>query len=147
MKEILFRGKTKEGEWVYGSYINSVVKSGVFGYITGNNIVEPKRVINKTVGQFTGLTDKNGNKVFEGDIVNVCYTEKREFCGVNFNNKFDMIEQIVYADISACYMLKMDNEGIPMYRPLHNFDTPVKIKDIEVIGNIHDNPELLEVEE
>ena len=122
MREILFRGKTEKGEWIYGSYINSVVRAGAFGYIAGNNIVKPIRVIRNTVGQFTGLTDKNGKKIFEGDIVRVdkdgdifeiMYCERGYFCANN-DAWWEFIDEL---------------------------------GKIEVIGNIHDNPELLEVQE
>lgn len=148
MREILFRGKTKDGEWVYGFYHNetSIESPASERKITRHHIYTQdfdKFVIHETVGQFSGLFDKNGKKLFEGDIVKVVYAEKRTYLGVKYDDEIELIEQVFYAEKNACFMLRLDNDGIPLYRPLHDFDTPIKIKEIEVIGNIHDNADLL----
>lgn len=131
MREILFRGKTKNGEWVYGSFINSVVKGSSFGYIAGNNVVEPVQVMRETVGQYTGLTDKNGEKIFEGDIVYIKFHEPTS----KVTGK-KPIYTIVFE--KGCFSLFRKTNRIIV------FDLRVWYKECEVIGNIHDNPELLE---
>lgn len=138
MREILFRGRISKNEWVYGLPIEGeplmgggketciVTKPGLSYYdgvlMTYDECVE---VDPDTVGQFTGLTDKNGTKIFEGDIVRYGDTIHRVvFEQRNGTAYFGL----VYA---AC-------ETLP-------FGHYQDLKQIEVIGNIHDNPELLEV--
>lgn len=154
-RTILFRGKRIDnGEWVCGfltcmNYIDVFTQKVCYdgqeelNYCT----VEHCQVDKNTVGQFTGLCDKNGNKIFEGDIVKVTYTEQRQYQGVSYQDEHSCVEEVIYNEKSACFMLKVMCEDIPLYRPLHNFGSLADIKELEVIGNIYDNPELLEVEQ
>ena len=149
MRENLYRGKRKDtGEWLYGFYAfvanNKGLKHGIY---TGaeNGCVIPFEVIPETVGQYAVLIDKNGKKTFEGDICRVVYLDK--WCdsnGKHYEVENAMIEEVVFEKGAFCF--KTTIEGIPFYRPI-GFDIyeKLKIKDFEVIGNIHDNPELLEV--
>lgn len=158
-RAMLFRGKRLDGDWVIGQYIKACAhwhKRGihedwiVVGAIQNGgmiNILGRFAVIPETVGQFTGLCDKNGNKIFEGDIVKVTYTEQRQYQGVSYQDEHSCVEEVIYSEKSACFMLKIMCEDIPLYRPLHNFGSLANIKELEVIGNIYDNPELLEMEQ
>ena len=141
MREILFRGKRKDnGEWVYGNFVRGCVDD--FAYIVefGNkelcrNYVE---VIPETVGQYTGLTDKNGKKIFEGDMIKP------------FNDEIDkMVVEFCHGQFLLClygergYMAEYGweesgNYGCFEAEPLSSYGD-----DIEVTGNIHDNSELL----
>lgn len=119
MREILFRGKRSDnGEWV---------NSNTFYQCDGKIKLwdEPNRdgyveVEPETVGQYTGLTDKNGTKIFEGDIVkwNINFAIVWQEC--KFVIKKDLISK-AYDYVLSCF------DGT----------------ELEVIGNIHDNPELL----
>ena len=122
MREILFRGKRIDnGEWVFGMpWIfkeKSCIcpwKKGMCKYDTG---FFPVEVIPKTVGQYTGLKDENGKRIFEGDVVYDRFTK----------------DKVVFED---CQWKLVDRYG--KWIELFN-------REVEVIGNIHDNPELLEV--
>ena len=121
MREILFRGKRVDsGELVYGwlcrvgdKYANIVEKDTEVLY----------SVSTKTIGQYTGLIDKNGRKIFEGDIVDCL-----EFYGE------------VYYDPEGCFDLR-DNTPEMCGGFIGDYNS------LEVVGNIYDNPELLEVTE
>ena len=129
MREILFRGKITQDEWVYGFYENVKLEEATIHYING------KIVSSKTVGQYTGLTDKNGNKIFEGDIVKAIQTEYDE-------DKeqqpivFEVIGEMIFED--GCFGLRAKH-FIDFYAPMWQEDNV----ELKVIGNIHDNNELL----
>lgn len=114
MREILFRGKRHlDGKWVEG-YLDHV--DGYDAYTISEYFVDES-----TIGQYTGLKDKNGKRIFEGDIV------KRRW-----NNYDCFIYKVVFDDTLCCFMAQR-------HRGFSSLDD-----DFEVIGNIHDNPELLE---
>ena len=146
-REILFRGKRVDnGEWTEGYFFKSWDKVFLLWGVTGD-CPNMEEVVPETIGQFTGVYDKNGNQIFEGDIVKVTYTEQRQYLGVSYQDEHSCEEEVIYNEKSACFMLKIMCENIPIYRPLHNFGSLANIKELEVIGNIYDNPELLEVEQ
>lgn len=125
----LYRGKRVDnGEWVDGDLIHRQIWGCALAIIRisddGFEHYEEYEVIPESVGQFTGLTGKNGNKIFEGDIVKVTTG----------------IEGYKSTYHSAIQEVKYNAEsGIAVFLPFDNSD----MVEVEVIGNIYDNPELL----
>lgn len=131
MREILFRGKRLDnGEWIEGSLLKVTAENKPYYLIFGDNFsfdgkdakaLSHAAVITETVGQFTGLTDKNGKKIFEGDIVDIL-TENEE------------IGIVAYED--GGFLVNADGFCV-------DFHSNINGTDLEIIGNIHDNPELM----
>ena len=150
-REILFRGKTKDGRWVYGDLVRRLVETtwqdilGEYQFAIAGKGEREKTVDFKnkraeviscttvdpaTVGQFTGLCDKNGVKIFEGDVV-----ASDAWC-------------------CKCHVVYMDGgftleEGETAENLGANFcdSYGYELDDVKVIGNIHDNAELVKEEE
>ena len=122
MREILFRGKrTDNGTWAYG-YLFCIWERTYLCWGTTNDVPNMKEVIPETVGQYTGLTDKNGVRIFEGDIVSLVKHDS-------------LIYKVVYV---PCRYELVNSKGVNCF-VLDIY----KSENIEVIGNIYDNPELL----
>lgn len=130
MREILFRGKHKAtGKWCEGNL--NICKQGV-AIITPDDTLLGcyGQVDPDTVGQYTGLTDKSGKKIFEGDVVEAVLPPTRVQKEFNWGKM-----EVVFCD--AAFSLK----GRCQFIPFRSFAPRV---EFTVIGNIHDNPELLD---
>ena len=146
MREILFRGKrTDNGEWTKGTpffaancckMIHAVAVHPDFAdegnvYYSEGYPVDPE-----TVGQFTGLTDKNGVKIFEGDIV-----EAEVTVNLGSSVRRSTARYVVMYHPENCYFYLARKRNNILFDGNWNYSVDI----IGAVGNIHDNPELLEV--
>ena len=159
-REILFRAKSSQS-WCYG-YVHKdyespmpnkwrlttaygdvkVINSDTIGEWTG--LLDKNNVVSETVGEYTGLTDKNGTKIFEGDIVKIeryfnnnFYTEDNYVCKYDTNTVSFKFYYIVPKDITDVNKYAILGDGAALSDMGRGFT-------IEAIGNIWDNPELIE---
>lgn len=148
VRKIIFRGKRIDnGEWVYGSFCMDAVEQkngpcGVDGFIrlydSDKGKMQMHEVDRETVGQYTGLTDLHGKKIFEGDFIKIRFES---------DSPTNPYEPIVWYDLAKVfwssehygwYATFASGEELSMWE----YDNP---DDVESVGNVHDNPELLEV--
>lgn len=144
MREILFRGKRIDNsQLVYGSL--DCRPDGKFYIICYKNIdngiirTNEYRVKPDSVGQYTGLTDKNGKKIFEGDILAIKFYPRYSM-RVSWDGKPDAVAKVFW-DFSA-FRLRAKNDVDIRYADFCD----ICFQETGIIGNIHDNPELLEGE-
>ena len=140
MREILFRGKRKDNRgWVFGYYAiigdkHAIIKKEMETYLACDHNYEKRvgsevvQVIPQTVGQFTGFYDKNGFRIFDGDILRSRYDE---------DNPDDVSYELVQWEGNGWYSGKVNIEDDLRQDMLTEYS--------ELAGNIWDNPELLEV--
>jgi uncharacterized phage protein (TIGR01671 family) len=145
MREILFRGKRIDnGEWIEGFYYKEPAPPSCFSVGDDTHWIVfvdptflpdwglPYRMVRVdvepgTVGQYTGMTDNNGKKIFEGDIVE----------GLDFTAEDGGYGVVTFDDGAFEVVGSCDNNIVGTFH--ENYYG----RDFEVIGNIHDNPDLL----
>ena len=129
MREILFRGKELiHKQWIYGWYFHTPELSlNQHNMLNADDQLDVKSVIPETVGQYTGLTDKNGTKIFEGDVVSGHLDD-------------------LFPEDETRYKVIWDDYGwhIRNSTDTDTFEQGWARQYFEVIGNIHDNPELID---
>ena len=133
VRTIIFRGKRIDnGEWVCGFIVKMF---GTYHIIDKDDENTAYEVIPETVGQHTGLKDKNGKRIFEGDILSIPFEEDRS----------PYEENSIYYENGEVYF---DTERYGWYVRFREYNDEISLweydnTDIEVISNIYDNPELL----
>lgn len=153
----LFRGKTKpDGEWIYGGhmYVESLDRHIIVEHDGCKQFSDEcfgfSAVIPETVGQCTGLKDKNGNWIFEGDILRL-NGNKKDLCIVCFGEFgcIDIDSESAVDTVIGWYYKLIETDALSKTEP---FCLPIQINKLilsltkaEICGSVHDNPELLEV--
>lgn len=153
-REILFRGKRIiDGEWVESNiaFVDNTPK-GARGFVVAGydynsddvpKVLYPMEIKPETIGQFTGLKDKNGKKVFEGDVLSFADSYAPHFAVVVFET-----EDI--ASCGCCYESFHGSGFVGKVLPGSKYHASSFCEDFaeaEIIGNIHDNPSLIKNED
>lgn len=150
MRRVLFRGKSKcNNEWIYGSLIRLgkegfsgldrygiIDKGDAIGSMSCYNF-QIDEIIHTTISEFTGLIDKNNNRIFEGDIIKLYNGELRKV----FFNEETLQWEMCFVNVKPCEVNHLINT-----QPLANITIELAYGypcSTEVVGNIWDNPELL----
>lgn len=134
MREILFRGKSVDtNKWVYG-YLFKIWEECYILWGTTNGVPNQTKINPKTISQFTGSVDDDNVMIYEGAIL--CFLDMHN--SENGHSDFSNIGVVEYDDDSCCFYVT--NKVCVEDDEIFNSGD-----DVKVIGNIHDNPELLEV--
>jgi len=121
MRKIKFRGrKIDKDEWVYGYLVKDSEDKNLYEIISYSNLrsntVEWSQIRPESEGQYTGIKDKNGKEIYEGDIISRC----------GYKNFHKLVEDIR-----------------DFYSNVNDYEFPINLEEYEIIGNIYENPELL----
>ena len=133
--EIEFRGKTTEGKWVYGDKWGCPLTEKVYIRNFENDYCNDYEVLPETVGQYTGIKDKDGNKIFEWDYIESFHIygdgiERSQ--GITVMRRFDNLKNMDGNNIMPCCPYREES-----------YTKPYNYKNFKLVGNKFDNPELI----
>lgn len=130
-REIKFRGKpSKDEPFVYGNLCKGVFGDALIQVTNGNNFIDNVVVLKDTVGQYTGLKDKSGDPIFEGDLIS--YNTSYENSNDEYEASKEKPEQVKWYEKAASFW--------PFCLQSR---WRCDVEDVEIIGNIYENPEFL----
>jgi uncharacterized phage protein (TIGR01671 family) len=151
-RQIKFRAKrTDRGAWMYGYYAEITFRNALNMIVIKHIIIDCQKeglyeeeVIGDTVGQFSGRHDKNGKDIYEGDICSLI-TENGVKINVvcRFGSAHKLLASGWLCDIVGFYFQRDD--GLKSFPIVYNYKGVHDTEIMEVIGNIHDNPDLLPI--
>ena len=140
----LFKAKRADnGEWVTGYYTKSIVNGSVFGYIRESIFGTDIKIMLNTLCQYTGLKDKNGKLIWEGDII--LFQLDNDDCPFPNKDTKKRLGKVFYKGFRTTFAIGMGENGSSsinddLWKYVQNGNR------VEVIGNVFDNAELLENE-
>lgn len=147
MREIEFRGKVineiilngrvvkEKDTWVYGGFTDNIGGTFILQPDSGYGFIQIK-INPETIGQYTGLKDKNGTKIFEGDIVKCT----RKNIDDKYKNYFGIVQYGAFNCTCCTGVYGYEIQGLDFY----SLPDIRHYEEIEIVGNKYDNPELLE---
>ena len=148
-REIKFRGKrSTNGEWLYGDLMNDNIGGCYIYPIDSENIFKENAVIPDTVGQYTGIKDNNGVEIYEGDILR---SDQYPFSDTEDGVYDNYLVEVCWSKESCCFFGYAFKHPDSKVWGLSEGDTVECERFLDrglyVVGNIHDNPELIKKEE
>ncbi len=138
MREIKFRGLTDEKNWVYGFLHQRVVSADEVVFCIQEKPGTDTEIIPESIGEFTGLKDKNGKKIYEGDLCKELYED-----GIETGEILQILWSPYYKFDAKVIKGGTLSEGLSF--PLWHWDKRKEngYRQLEIIGNIYENPEIL----